>query len=146
MNTTNNGIDIIGDCVRLINEALPIMSMTHVGYPYVEVPACGRAILVRDDMPHVCLFASSLTQGTVYVNMNLPGIQRTLKELAESGAPWTEFQAVRYEFVTIEPNSTIVQSALPVSTIPMPTIPDSITFLNDVSVSDSLAQGFPEQK
>ncbi|EEU47410.1 uncharacterized protein NECHADRAFT_77796 [Fusarium vanettenii 77-13-4] len=151
MNTTNNGTDIIGDCVKLINEALPIMSMTHPGYPYVQVKPCGDTILARNDMPHVSLFATSLTQGIVYVNMNLPGIQRTLKELAESGAPWTDFQAVRYEFVTIEPNSTTVYPSLPVSTIPastipVPAIPNSMNFLNSVSVNGSLAQETPEQK
>ncbi|KAI8721914.1 hypothetical protein NCS52_00334000 [Fusarium sp. LHS14.1] len=157
MNTTNNGTDIIGDCVKLINEALPIMSRAHPGYPYVEVKPCGEAILARNDMPHVSLFATSLTQDTVYVNMNLPGIQRTLKELAESGAPWTDFQAVRYEFVTIEPTSTTVYpflpvssipvSTIPVSTIPVPTIPNSTSFINGgVLVNEPVAQGIPEQK
>ncbi|RSL70309.1 hypothetical protein CEP54_001804 [Fusarium duplospermum] len=141
MTTTNNGIDIIGDCVRLVNEALPLMPLTHAGYPYVEVLVCGSVILRQENMPHVFLVASSKAGFTVYVNMDLPGIKRTLKELAESGAPWTEFQAVRYEFVTIDLNPTV-----PVPTIPVSTVPNSITFPNGVSIDDSFPQGFPEQE
>ncbi|RSM18004.1 hypothetical protein CDV31_003102 [Fusarium ambrosium] len=135
----NNGIDIIGDCVRLVNEALPLMPLTHASYPYVEVPVCGCIILKQDDLPHVGLYAYSKAGFTVYVNMDLPGIKRTLNELAESGAPWTEFQAVRYEFVTIDLNSTIAQPTLS-------TVPNSITFPNGVSISDTFTPGFSEPK
>lgn len=99
MNPINNGIDIIGDCVRLINEALPMMNQTHFGYPYVQVSTGHPCVILKHDaLPHLNLWAQSLADFAVCVNMSLPGIQRTLKELAESGAPWTDFQAVRYYF------------------------------------------------
>ncbi|UPK91364.1 hypothetical protein LCI18_002299 [Fusarium solani-melongenae] len=112
MNTTINGIDIIGDCVRLINEALPRMCLTHIGYPYIEVSVHPCVILSHDALPHIKLWAQSLAGVAVCVNMDLPGIQRTLKELAESGAPWTDFQAVRYQFAEPVCNLPVVDSTI----------------------------------
>lgn len=100
MNTFDNGVNFIRECVRLVNEAMPTMYRLHANYPIIKVPAAGGVILSDDKIPHATLWAWSLTGDVVCVNMSLQGIQRTLRELAESGAPWADFQAVRYQFMS----------------------------------------------
>ncbi|KAL6361784.1 hypothetical protein LRP88_05260 [Fusarium phalaenopsidis] len=151
MNPINNGTDIIGDCVRLINEALPRMCLTHIGYPYIEVSVHPCVILSHDAIPHINLCAQSLAGVVVCVNMGLPGIQRTLKELAESGAPWTDFQAVRYQFAAPVCNSTVVDSTIINSSVANstvvssgvvePAVPDSIN-LDNFSFDDGWLEKF----
>ncbi|KAL2689957.1 hypothetical protein Neosp_004022 [[Neocosmospora] mangrovei] len=131
MNPANNGIDFIGDCVRLIKEALPLMRLTHIGYPYIEVSVHPCVILTYDAIPHINLCARSLAGIAVCVNMDLPGIRRTLGELAESGAPWTDFQAVRYYFDTPVCNSTAVGSTMINSGV------SNLTIANSGVVDDS---------
>ncbi|KAJ4133321.1 hypothetical protein NW754_016130 [Fusarium falciforme] len=154
MDPINNGTDIIGDCVRLINEALPRMCLTHIGYPYIEVSVHPCVILSHDAMPHINLCAQSLAGVAVCVNMGLPGIQRTLKELAESGAPWTDFQAVRYQFATPVCNSTVVDSTtvnsgvvsstVVSSGVVEPAVPDSIN-LDNYMFDDGWLEELPQK-
>ncbi|KAJ3467392.1 hypothetical protein FSOLCH5_004136 [Fusarium solani] len=86
--------------------------------------------------------------------MGLPGIQRTLKELAESGAPWTDFQAVRYQFAAPVCNSTIINSGVANSTIVNstvvssgvvePAVPDSIN-LDNYMFDDGWLEELPQK-
>ncbi|KAJ4193985.1 hypothetical protein NW755_002752 [Fusarium falciforme] len=86
--------------------------------------------------------------------MGLPGIQRTLKELAESGAPWTDFQAVRYQFATPVCNSTVVDSTtvnsgvvsstVVSSGVVEPAVPDSIN-LDNYMFDDGWLEELPQK-
>ncbi|KAJ4327056.1 hypothetical protein N0V84_002556 [Fusarium piperis] len=137
MNTISSGTEFIRDCVRLVNEAMPTMYTLHANYPIIEVSANGGIVLSDTKIPNVNLWAFSLTGSDVSVNMSLQGIQRTLRELAESGAPWADFQAVRYQFMSTECISTIVEPAMLESTIP-----NLISFPSGISAEDWLKQ-FP---
>ncbi|KAF5010666.1 hypothetical protein FDECE_3174 [Fusarium decemcellulare] len=91
-------------CKRLVEEMLPAW-YDPPGNESAVVGTSPTIVLANGDNT-VGLWGRSLAPCTLMVNMSLPGIRRTLKELAESGAPWTDFQAVRYQFIVIEPPET----------------------------------------
>ncbi|KAM0439893.1 hypothetical protein ACHAPT_000991 [Fusarium lateritium] len=138
METLNNGIDLTVDCKWLVREVLPSMYPSD-SFPHVKVDATPTIILWHPGIWTVSLWAWSLTSEHVYVNMSLPGVHRTLKELAESGAPWTDFQAIRYQFFATGPDPIIVDDSIIVDNSIMAgdsTIADNSLMVDDVSLLD----------
>ncbi|KAF4972831.1 hypothetical protein FZEAL_9512 [Fusarium zealandicum] len=87
----------IRDCIQLADMTMPNLYAAKTAWTFVETKP--TVVLVDSSVTKVAIWGKSLSGFTQCVKMSLPTLRDQLRELAESGAAWTDYLSVRFQFV-----------------------------------------------